>query len=87
MHVAVWDTYVQKKNGQTMHFDIIVPDTLKDEKIIYGYGRSFLQQKGQDGQELTSEECNYCHIEQASVEMQAAIDRKGYFIVEMEGCD
>ncbi|MCR4330774.1 MAG: DUF2024 family protein, partial [Patescibacteria group bacterium] len=26
MKVSVFDTYVVKKNGMTMHFDIIVPE-------------------------------------------------------------
>ena len=32
MHVAVWDTYVTKKDGTVMHFDIIAPVDIKDEK-------------------------------------------------------
>lgn len=29
MKVAVWDTYVKKKNGTIMNFDIMVPDSQK----------------------------------------------------------
>ena len=39
MKVAVWDTYVTKKDGSIMHFDIIAPVEIKDTTIIYGYGR------------------------------------------------
>jgi len=28
MKVAVWDTYVTKKDGSVMHFDIIVPEEI-----------------------------------------------------------
>lgn len=87
MQVAVWDTYVQKKDGKTMHFDIIVPDSLKDEARVYHYGKLYLRQKQQDGQALTSRECNFCHIENASEVIQRAIDRHGYYIIELEGCD
>lgn len=38
MKIAVWDTYVTKKDGTVMHFDIITPDTIKDEQIIYSFG-------------------------------------------------
>jgi hypothetical protein len=31
MKVAVWDTYVTKKDGSIMHFDIIADEEIKDE--------------------------------------------------------
>ena len=86
MEVAVWDTYVQKKDGSTMHFDIIVPNEVKDPSLIFGYGKTYLEQKGQEGQKLSSKECSYCHIEKATVEMQDSITKTGYYIIEMEGC-
>jgi hypothetical protein len=86
MKVAVWDTYVTKKDGSIMHFDIIAPDTLKDETIIHTFGKDYLQYKGQDGQSLTARECRFCHIEVATAEMVTAIEKKGYFVVEMQNC-
>ena len=48
MNVAVWDTYVTKKDGNVMHFDIIAPIEMgihltrdKFEQVFL----SFLQQK------------------------------------------
>ncbi len=35
MKVTVWDTYVTKKDGSIMHFDIIAPDTINDEDVIH----------------------------------------------------
>lgn len=35
MRVAVWDTYITKVDGSTMHFDIIEPAAIKDETIIH----------------------------------------------------
>lgn len=86
MKVAVWDTYVTRRDGSIMHFDIIVPDTLKDETIIHTFGKDYLQSKSQDGQPLTAKECRFCHIEAATAEMEATIAEKGYFIIEMENC-
>ena len=40
MEVAVWDTYVTKKDGSVMHFDIIAPSSVKDTAVIYEYGRA-----------------------------------------------
>ena len=86
MKVAVWDTYVTKKDGSVMHFDIIAPEEIKDTSIIYGYGREYLISKRQEGQPLTSKQCRFCHIETVRPEWEAEIKQKGYFIIEMENC-
>lgn len=87
MQVAVWDTYVTKKDGSVMHFDIIAPDHIKDEKIIYTFGKEYLASKNQEGQPLTARECQFCHIEKASLVMENSIQQKGYFILEMQNCN
>ncbi|HNQ27733.1 MAG TPA: DUF2024 family protein [Aquaticitalea sp.] len=86
MKVAVWDTYVTKKDGKIMHFDIIAPNEIKDATIIYGYGKDYLKTKGQDGQPLSSNECQFCHIETLRPEWEHEIAQNGYFIIEMENC-
>ncbi len=87
MEVAVWDTYVTKKDGSIMHFDIIAPQEIRDTIVIYAYGKEYLKVKGQDSQTLTSKECNFCHIESLKPEWETEIKDKGYFIIEMENCD
>lgn len=87
MKVAVWDTYVTKKDGKVMHFDIIAPQELKDTATIYGYGKEYLKTKGQDGQPLSSNECKFCHIETVRSQWAEEIKQKGYFIFEMEHCE
>ncbi|MFZ1807342.1 MAG: DUF2024 family protein [Cyclobacteriaceae bacterium] len=87
MKVAVWDTYVTRDNDQRMHFDILVPSELKDENAIYNYGKTFMKSKPFKTGELTSTECQFCHIEQATPDVVAQIEKEGYAIVEMENCD
>lgn len=87
MQVAVWDTYVTKKDGSIMHFDIIAPDHIKDEKIIHTFGKDYLQSNGQQDQPLTARECRFCHIEQATSKMELSIQQKGYYIIEMQNCN
>lgn len=87
MQVAVWDTYVTKKDGSIMHFDIIAPSEIKDTNIIYNYGKRYLKTKEQDGQPLTSKECRFCHIESVKPSWESEIIQNGYFIIEMEGCE
>jgi Domain of unknown function (DUF2024) len=87
MKISVYDTYVKKKDGTVMHFDILVPDSEKDTAKIHEFGRTYLATKGQAGQPLTSKECRFCHIEQAEPDVEQAIVSKGYFIIEMQGCN
>ena len=84
--VNVWDTYVTKKDGTIMHFDILAPVEIKDTNIIYNYGKEYLKTKNQEGQPLTSKQCRLCHVESVKSAWQKDIDEKGYFIIEMEGC-
>lgn len=87
MEVAVWDTYVKKKDGTVMHFDIIAPSTLRDTTVIHAFGRAYLRTKGQEGQPLTAKECRFCHVETVRSKWAEQIEQQGYFIIEMEGCE
>lgn len=84
MQTAVWDTYVKKKNGNVMHFDIIVPDSIKDAQVIYGYGKTYLAKNGETESRLDMEECRFCHIEEPTSEMIEAINTQGHYILEMD---
>ena len=85
MECAVYDTYVTKKDGRIMHFDVIVEANTPHEKAI-DYGKEFLEQVGQNGQKMTQEECQFCHIQEAPPVVAIEIDNRGYFIQKMEGC-
>lgn len=87
MKVAVWDTYVLKADGNRMHFDIVVPEDEKNADKIYKYGQEYLKGKSVVSDKLTSTECEFCHIEQASEMIVRDIEERGYHIVEMEHCD
>lgn len=86
MKVAVWDTYVTKKDGQVMHFDIIAPEKIKEASLIYSFGKEYLKTIHQEGQPMNSEACRFCHIETMKPQWEEEINRKGYFILEMENC-
>lgn len=86
MKVAVWDTYVTREDGRLMHFDIIVPEEIKDPELIYRYGSEYLQSKKTGALEITSKECRFCHIEHLKPEWEGTILKKGYYIYEMENC-
>lgn len=87
MKVSVWDTYVKRQDGKTLHFDILVSSELKDEKIIFDYGKKYLETKQFQTGELSSNECKFCHIGQASDAVINSINKNGFYIIEMENCN
>jgi len=87
MNVAVWDTYVKRKDGRIMHFDIIVPAELKDAEKVYAYGKEYLASKGENQAIISSKECRFCHVETIRPQWEEDIKKKGYTIYEMQNCD
>jgi hypothetical protein len=85
MECAVYDTYVTKKDGRIMHFDVIVEANTPHEKAIE-FGKEFLQKVDQGGQKMTQEECQFCHIQAAPPMVEKSITDYGYYIQKMEGC-
>ncbi|PWB27924.1 DUF2024 family protein [Flavobacterium sp. HTF] len=86
MKVAVWDTYVTRKDGKIMHFDILVDEDTDDANKVFEFGRQYLKSVAQEGQPLTSKECNFCHIDKAPEEIENQIRANGFSIIEMENC-
>ncbi|MCU0437391.1 MAG: DUF2024 family protein [Raineya sp.] len=84
MKVAVWDTYVKKKDGNVLHFDIVVPEELKDTEAIYAFGKQYLSFKNETDVELNMQECQFCHIEEPTENILADITKQGFHIIEME---
>jgi Domain of unknown function (DUF2024) len=87
MQISVYDTYVQRPDDRIMHFDILVPATLKDIDAILEYGRTYLKAKGVPSSALTAEKCRYCHIESAESEVEHEVKKIGFTIVELKNCD
>lgn len=86
MKCAVFDTWVDRREGGKMHFDIIVPENTTYEKVVE-FGKTYLQQKGQEGQPLHPKNCVFCHTELAGADFLHSIEERGYHILEMQGCE
>lgn len=84
MKVTVFDTYVVKSNGDTAHFDIIVPEGQARFDVVVAYGKNYLASIGETGRDISASECQFCHIEEPTAEMLADIGQQGYHILEME---
>ena len=87
MKIAVYDTYVTRKDNRKMHFDILVEDKQMNALLVLQYGEVFLAQKNEAGQALTTKECRFCHIATATPEILKDIIARGFSIIEMENCD
>ena len=79
MKVSVWDTYVKRVDGKLMHFDILVSSNLNNEQTILNFGNHYLKNKPFKTNQLTSNECRLCHVEQATEAMISSIEKKRLF--------
>jgi Domain of unknown function (DUF2024) len=86
MKYAVYDTWVDKKEGGKMHFDIIVPESETIEQVIL-FGKEYLKEKNQPNKSLNPKNCVFCHLELGSETMLKNIEETGYHILEMQGCN
>lgn len=87
MTICIWDTYVKRKDGRVMHFDILVEDIITNKETIISYGTAYLKNKPFKTEGISTESCKFCHIEQASEAIINDINTKGFSIIEMEFCD
>jgi len=85
MEVAVFDTYVKKKDGKFLHFDIIVTKETCFEEVLL-FGNDYLQSKREPGLMVSQKDCRFCHITEIIPRWQEQIRQKGYYIHELEGC-
>ncbi len=84
MLTYVYDTYVKTKDGRLMHFDVIIDK--KDDAKAIEYAKEWLNSIGEKDVKISSKECQFCHSEVASPEIEKEIKNKGYYIYKMEGC-
>ena len=84
MDIHVYDTYVKAKDGRTMHFDVFT--AVRDDQKAIEFAKEWLNSIGEGEALITSKECNFCHIQSASLNVIEAINKDGYFIYKMEGC-
>lgn len=85
MQIYVYDTYVKAQDGHTMHFDVFTE--VKDDQKAVEYAKQWLISIGETDATISSKECKFCHSQSAPNDVVAAINRDGYFIYKMEGCD
>ncbi len=85
MEIHVYDTYVKAKDGHIMHFDVFT--AVRDEKKAIEYAKQWLASIGEGDAVVTSKECRFCHSQGAPADVIETINKNGYFIYKMEGCN
>lgn len=85
MKVAVFDTYVKKKDGGYLHFDIIVDKSTCFEDVIV-YGNTYLRSRKGETLFVSHKDCRFCHLTEIIPQWQEHISQRGYYIHELEGC-
>lgn len=85
MQIDVYDTYARAKNGNVIHFDVLLPKGAGQEAAIKFAGQ-FLETIGESADFLKQGICNFCHSEAASAEIEKSVTQSGHFILQMEGC-
>lgn len=84
MKVSVFDTYVLKSNGDTAHFDILVPADKHNLEDVIVLGKKYLHSLGEGSQSISAAECQFCHIEEPTQAVLDGISQQGFYILEMD---
>jgi len=84
MEIHVYDTYVEAADGHTMHFDVFTKEKNHDKAIEYA--KQWLGTVDQGDSKISTEECTFCHTQEAPPHVEEEIEKNGFFIYKMEGC-
>ena len=84
MEVYVYDTYVEAKDGRTMHFDVF--SGVRDDAKAVEQAKQWLEEIGEGDAVITSKECQFCHSQGAPPQVENEIKEKGFYIYKMENC-
>lgn len=85
MKIDVYDTYAISQKGKTIHFDVLLPSGVEKEKAV-AFAKKFLEEIGESADSLKQDRCNFCHSENAGMELKEYIEKYGHYILQMEGC-
>jgi len=86
MEIQIHDTYVKGKNGE-MHFDVAIEEGKgKDNAFAVECAKKWRDSIGEGGAEITSKECQFCHVQGANENIANDINKNGYSIIKMSGC-
>ncbi len=71
-------------NGDTAHFDILVPEGKNSLEEVLTFGKTYLESLDEGRQPISAAECQFCHIEEPTQEVLDSIEQQGFHIIVME---
>ena len=60
---------------------------MEDKNIIFNFARGFLAEKPIKQAGTSAKECNFCHMDRTPDAIADIINKKGYYILEMENSE
>ncbi|WP_346882652.1 DUF2024 family protein [uncultured Algibacter sp.] len=84
MKISIWDIKASSEDGMIMHFDIIVPINITNEKVVSTYANDYLKKNFFSTSQLTSSKCSFCQIESRSPHIIGQIHNTGYGVDEVK---
>ncbi|WP_434341348.1 DUF2024 family protein [Motilimonas cestriensis] len=84
MSVHVFDTYAYTAAGKRLHFDVLLPT--RDAELALTIAQKWLSEIGEEGAEIRSGGCSFCHSAASLPEFDDTIKKQGYAIYKLEGC-
>lgn len=80
MKIQVFDTYVKNSKSEKMHFDVFMPEG-KTVQDALNAATAYLANT--EHGPITTNECSFCHIQEAKPEQVEENNKNGYFIYKM----
>ena len=84
MTVKVYDTHVRTHDGRYIHFDVLLDRS--DVEFARACARRFIAEMEVEDQDISLNDCRFCHVEPSNPEVLEAIARQGYYIIKLQGC-
>lgn len=84
MNVKIFDTHVRTHDGRYLHFDVLTDSG--DAERAGEFASTWLASRGVQAADISQSQCQFCHSEFASPAVAEAIEKQGYFILPLQGC-
>lgn len=82
MNTDVYDTYATYSNGETVHFDVLLPKGSTHQKAVQ-IAKQWLKELGGTNEIAQLSSSRFCHSEAATPEVYSEIKNKGFAILQL----
>lgn len=83
--IFVFDTYARAGNGTVLHFDVLL--AINNNEVALKSAKKWLGSINSPNEYLTQIDCQFCHLQSETPEVERNISKNGYHIIKLEGFD